>query len=61
MFGGIPMDYFNLVNSGAITSVFGFIKVLTDESRLASSSFFNYLWFYILKYINHDFTILNKY
>lgn len=54
------MDYFNLVNSGAITSVIGFIKVLTDESSLASSSSFDYLWFYILKYISHDFTILNK-
>lgn len=62
MFGGIPKDYFNLVNSGAITSVIGFIKALTsssDESGLQSSSSFHYLWFFILKYINHDFTILN--
>lgn len=62
VFGGIPMDYFNLVNSGATTSVIGFIKALissSDESRLESSSCFNYLWFYILKYLNQDFTILN--
>lgn len=56
------MDYFNLINSGAITSVIGFIKALissSDESRLELSSSFHYIWFYILKYLNHDFTILN--
>lgn len=54
------MDYFNLINSGAITLVIGLIKALTlssDESRLESSPCFNYLWFYILKYSNHDFII----